>query len=175
MKKQLLVLQHSYLYVRVLAMTHKLKQRLKQNADFDSPVNEALLNLLVAADVVRKRISGVCAEFGLTQGQYNVLRILRGAYPEGHPRCDIAARMLEEAPDVTRLVDRLEKQNLVERDRADDDRRLSIARITEKGLQLLAEAEPQMKEIGKFFENSLSNNEARKLTNICEKIYAEKK
>lgn len=156
-------------------MTHKLKQRLKQNSDFESPVNEALLNLLVAADVVRKRINAVCAEFGLTQGQYNVLRILRGVHPQGHPRCDIAARMLEEAPDVTRLVDRLERQKLVERDRAEDDRRLSIARITEKGLQLLVEAEPQMSEIGKSFANRLSNNEARKLTNICEKIYSEKK
>ena len=169
------MLQHGYLYVGVLAVTHKLKQRLRQNADFDSTVNKALLNLLVAAHVVRKRINGICAEFGLTQGQYNVLQILRGAHPEGHPRCDIAARMFEEAPDVTRLVNRLEKQKLVERDRAEDDRRLSIARITEKGLHLLAEAEPQMKEIDKFFENRLSNNEARKLTNICEKIYAEKK
>ena len=156
-------------------MIHKLKQRLKQNSDFESPVNEALLNLLVAADVVRKRINAVCAEFGLTQGQYNVLRILRGVYPEGHPRCDVVARMLEEAPDVTRLVDRLEKQKLVKRDRVEDDRRLSITKITEKGLQLLAEAEPQMMKIGKFFENYLSNNEARKLTNICEKIYADKR
>lgn len=156
------------------AMTHKLKQRIKQTADFESAANEALLNLMVAADVVRKRIDRVCARFGVTLGQYNVLRILRGIHPQGHPRCEITARMLEDAPDVTRLVDRLERQKLVVRDRSEEDRRHSLARITEKGLQLLVEMEQPMMEVNDFFAEILSDAESRKLTNICEKIYAEK-
>ena len=82
--------------------------------------------------------------------------------------------MLEKAPDVTRLVDRLEERKLVERDRSDKDRRHSITRITEKGLRLLVEIEPQMVEGRELFAKCLSDNEARKLTNICEKIYAVK-
>lgn len=155
-------------------MTDKLKQRIKQTADFESPANEALLNLMVAADVVRKRVDRICARFGVTIGQYNVLRILRGVHPEGHPRCEISARMLEDAPDVTRLVDRLEKQKLVERDRSDEDRRHSLARITEKGLRLLDEMEQPMTEENELFANRLSDAESRKLTNICEKIYSDK-
>src|SRR5689334_18026073 len=98
---------------------------------------EAMLNLFVAVDHLRGKVGDVCGRFGITNGQYNVLRILRGAHPDGHPRCEIAKRMIEKAPDVTRLVDRLEAMGFVERARSKDDRRLSIARITPKGLQLL--------------------------------------
>src|SRR5262245_54731274 len=90
-----------------------LKHRIKQSADFKSPVDDAVLNLLVAAGYVQAQIDRACEEFDITRGQYNVLRILRGAGEEGHPRYEITERMIEKAPDVTRLIDRLEKQGLV--------------------------------------------------------------
>ncbi|MGH9160608.1 MAG: MarR family winged helix-turn-helix transcriptional regulator, partial [Vicinamibacteraceae bacterium] len=92
----------------------------------------AVVSLLVAAGHVRDRIDEACATFGLTSGQYNVLRILKGGPSEGYSRCDIAERMIERAPDVTRLVDRLAQGGLVERTRSGADRRLSLTRITSK-------------------------------------------
>jgi DNA-binding MarR family transcriptional regulator len=154
-------------------MGEALKRRIKQESAFESPAEEALLNLLVAADHMRDRIDKVCAAHGITRGQYNVLRILRGAHPKGHPRCEIAARMLEKAPDVTRLVDRLEEQDLVERDRSEDDRRLSLTRITDKGLKLLDTIAPAFEELAKYFSERISRRDCRELTRICEGLYAE--
>jgi DNA-binding MarR family transcriptional regulator len=154
-------------------MGEALKRRIKQESDFAGPAQEAMLNLMVAADHFRSRLDRVCAEFGITHGQYNVLRILRGAHPEGHPRCDIAARMLEKAPDVTRLVDRLEAQGLAERARSETDRRLSITRITEKGLALLEEMRPAMEGVERYFAERVSRRDARELTRICEGLYGE--
>jgi len=154
-------------------MGEALKRRIKQGADFAGPAQEAMLNLMVAADHFRSLLDRVCAEYGITHGQYNVLRILRGVHPEGHPRCEIAARMLEKAPDVTRLVDRLEAQGLVERARSEADRRLSITRITEKGLALLDEMRPALEEVERYFTERVSRRDARELSRICEGLYGE--
>jgi DNA-binding MarR family transcriptional regulator len=150
-------------------MSEILKRRIKQKADFGSPVNEGIINLMVAADHVRTIHERTCSEFGITAGQYNVLRILRGAGADGHPRCEIAERMVERAPDVTRLVDRLEKEGLVVRERSDDDKRQSITRITEKGLQLLDAMDETMGAVG----SKASLAEWIALSNVCEKIYDE--
>lgn len=154
-------------------MGDALRKRIKQTAAFESPAEEALLNLMVAADHVRGRLERVCTDFGITPGQYNVLRILRGAHPAGHPRCEIAARLIENAPDVTRLVDRLQSQGLVSRDRSEEDRRLSLTRVTRKGLQLLEKMEPAMEEANRYFKERVSRADCRELTRICEGIYAE--
>ena len=92
-------------------MTQALSRRLKQPR-FASPQQEALLSVIVAAGTINDLMDVVCERHGLTRSQYNVLRILRGVYPEGHPRCEIAQRMVERAPDVTRLVDRLQAQGI---------------------------------------------------------------
>lgn len=154
-------------------MGEALKRRIKQTAGFESPAAEAMLNLMVAADHVRARLDCACAGFGVTHGQYNVLRILRGVHPEGHPRCEIAARMLEKAPDVTRLVDRLEAQGLAERVRSEADRRLSLTRITPKGLELLERMEAPMNETGRYFSERVSRSDCRELSRICEGLYGE--
>ncbi len=154
-------------------MGEALKSWIKQTADFASPAEEAMLNLMVAADHIRTRIDHVCSQNGVTHGQYNVLRILRGAHPVGHPRCEIAARMIEKAPDVTRLVDRLEAQGFVERGRSDDDRRLSVSRITKKGIKLLEEMRPSIEEIERYFAERVSRRDCRELSRICEGLYGE--
>ena len=100
-----------------------------------------------------------------------VLRMLRGAHPQGHPRGEIASRMLTRSPDVTRLVDRLEEQGLVERDRVREDRRLSITRVTEKGLRLLEEMQPYIAEEQRRFANTVSRSDCIELSRICESIY----
>jgi DNA-binding MarR family transcriptional regulator len=152
-------------------MGDALRKRLLQ-ADFKSSVQEALLNLLVTADFIRGRMETACAAFGITASQYNVLRILRG-HPPGHSRCEIARRMLERAPDVTRLVDRLERQGLVERDRDAQDRRLSITRITASGRELLERMEPAIEETNRFFAERVSPGDRGELSRICEGLYGE--
>jgi len=151
-------------------MGDALKRRLQQSR-FENPHHEALLNLMVAASHVRARFDQVCLEHGITEGQYNALRILRGARPNGYPRCEIARRLIERAPDVTRLIDRLEKQGLVERARSGEDRRLSITRITRKGLQVLERMQPAMDEVHREFGERLPGRDARELSRICEGIY----
>jgi len=148
-----------------------LKGRIKQSVDFKSPIDEAFLNLLVAADYAQTQIDRICAEFDITRGQYNVLRILRGAGEAGHPRYEIAARMVEKAPDVTRLIDRLEKQGLVMRERSAEDKRHSITRITKKGLELLNRVEPKLDEAKHSISKKLSLPEWIALSSLCEKLY----
>lgn len=149
-----------------------LRRRIEQQR-FESPVVEAMLNLLVAADHVRSRITAVCDQFGMTLGQYNVLRILRGAHPEGHSRREIVRRMLERAPDVTRLVDRLEAGGFAERVPSERDRRLSITRITPKGLELLAQMDAPVAGLNAYFGERVSRRDCRELSRICEGLYGE--
>ena len=147
-----------------------LKRRIKQGR-FESPAQEALLNLLVAAGHVRQLVDEVCGRHGLTQGQYNVLRILRGVHPSGYPRCEIAARMVERAPDVTRLIDRLERQGFVERVRDESDRRLSVTRITRDGLEVLKRLDAPVSAIHRQLATRVRAADLKALSRICEQIY----
>lgn len=149
-----------------------LSRRLQQSR-FASPHHEAMLNLMVVVAYLRSRFDYVCEEHGITQGQYNVLRILRGVHPEGYPRREITRRMIERAPDVTRLIDRMERAGLVERGRSGEDRRLSITRITRKGLGLLERMQPEIDAMNEFLATRLSIADARELSRLCERIYAD--
>ena len=153
-------------------MGEALKKRIKQN-NFESSIQEALLNLLVAANDVREQVDRACSDHGVTLGQYNVLRILKGAHPHGHPRGEIADRMIERSPDVTRMVERLEQRGLVARDRSEEDRRLSITCITPKGLELLDQLRPRIDEVHRYFAERVSLRDRRELSRICEGIYGE--
>jgi DNA-binding MarR family transcriptional regulator len=153
-----------------MVMGDALRHRIQQT-HFESAAQEALLNLLVAADHLRARTERACSEFGLSASQYNVLRILRGVHPEGHPRCEIARRMLERAPDVTRLIDRLEKRGWAERDRSARDRRLSISRITPAGLELLERIAPRLELVQRELADRVPPDDCRQLSRICEAIY----
>jgi DNA-binding MarR family transcriptional regulator len=152
-------------------MGEALKQRLRQ-AKFESPAHEAMLNLLVAAGFVRERLDRLCEAHGITAAQYNVLRILRGAHPGGYPRCDVAARMIERAPDVTRIIDRLQRRGLVERARSSQDRRLSLTRITRKGMDLAERMRPEVDALHREIGRRLSAQDVRELSRISERLYA---
>jgi len=148
-----------------------LKKRLKQKK-FSSVEQEGLLNLFIASNYLHSKLDAICCGFKITLAQFNVLRILKGAHPEGYPRGEIIRRMVEPSPDVTRLIDRLIKEGLVERFTSDEDRRLSLARITKKGIALLTKINP---EIGKFlldYSSSLTKSEKELFSNICEKLYS---
>lgn len=147
-----------------------LKKRIKQE-HFRSDFSEAMLSLLVTADFLRNEMEAICSRSGLTTAQYNVLRILRSIYPEGYPRSEIIDRMIERAPDVTRLVDRLAAARLVVRDRSARDRRLSLTRITKKGIDLLNTIKPDLDALEDHFAAMISREDCMHLSRICETIY----
>jgi MarR family transcriptional regulator, organic hydroperoxide resistance regulator len=101
------------------------------------PARTAYITLLSTADRVKTFFESVCAPYDITGQQYNVLRILRGAGPEGLPTLMVSERMIERAPGITRMIDRLESKGLVVRETRAGDRRCVHCRITEKGLNLL--------------------------------------
>jgi DNA-binding MarR family transcriptional regulator len=114
-----------------------LLRELRQGRPFRSLEQEALLNILRTADALRHRLALVVAPEGITLQHYNVLRILRGAGPGGLPTLEIAQRMVERSPGITRLVDKLEALGLVQRNRPSDARRCVYCTITPQGLAAL--------------------------------------
>ncbi len=152
-------------------MGNVLKRRLKQSS-FESAEQEAILNILISSNHVKSKIEAVCTKYGISISQFNVLRILNGKYPEGYPRCEIISRMIDPAPDVTRLIDRLIKQGLVERYASTEDRRLSIARINKKGIAVLNKIKPKIDELNSLISGTLNITERKQLSILLEKVYS---
>ncbi len=137
-----------------------------------SPAAAAMLNLIVASSRVEYGMEKVFEPYGITRRQYNVLRILRGVYPEGHPRSEVSARMVDRAPDVTRLIDRLVQIGYVERLRGTKDKRESIARLTQKGFDVMHTLDPIVANyIEKEFGGLYSKDECLNLSALCERTY----
>lgn len=149
-----------------------LKKRLKSKK-FESEDLAVILNIFVTSYFLRSKHDEVFQRYGLTMPQYNVLRILKGNYPEGYSRCEIISRMVEPAPDVTRIVDRLVKEKLAERYYSEEDKRLSLTRITKKGIELLNKIKPDIDELNNLISSKLTNNEKKKLSEMLEKIYGD--
>lgn len=116
----------------------RIQDEIKQQRPFRSQHEEAAIALMRTADLVRRLVGGVVEPHDITVQQYNVLRILRGAGEQGLPTLEIAERMIEQTPGITRLIDRLEAKKLVDRQRCNEDRRRVWCRITPAGLALLA-------------------------------------
>jgi len=151
-------------------MTEALRRRLKQ-AQFTSPAQEALLSIMVAAATVNELMDRLCAKRNITRAQYNVLRILRGVYPDGHPRREIACRMLDRASDITRLVDRLEARKLVRRARGSEDQRQTITYITAKGIRLLDAMRPVIEAQTAALLSRFNDDDCRELSRLCALIF----
>jgi len=118
-------------------MARDLRHDLKMTRPFASLAQEAHLNIARAAAELEHTFEDAFKAHGVTNTQFNVLRILRGAGSEGLCRAEIGERMLRRVPDVTRLLDRLEQAKLITRERVGDDRRFVTPRITARGLALL--------------------------------------
>jgi len=108
--------------------------------------------------------------YGITGTQYNVLRILRGAEPEGLCRNELRDRMLTRMPDVTRLLDRMEEAGLVERTRDTEDRRMVSSRITKKSMQLLADLDPLVADNEKHFFAGISRDQIQTLIDVLDVV-----
>src|SRR6266550_2218569 len=127
-------------------MPSRLQVEIKQTKPFPRRSSEALLSVLRTAALLEHSVNEVLRPYGITELQYNVLRILRGAGPDGWCGRAISERLVSKVPDVSRLLDRMEGMQLLRRERDATDRRHVTARITPKGLRLLDEATPELDE-----------------------------
>ena len=121
--------------------------KLKPRNPASTPEERLFLALLRTADALGQDAEQLTKSIGLTGTQYNVLRILRGAGPNGLPCRGIGERMISRDPDMTRLLDRMEKGGLITRARQKDDRRVVNTQITEEGLGLLRKLDQPMREL----------------------------
>jgi DNA-binding MarR family transcriptional regulator len=156
-------------------MAGKLKDEIRKAKPFASAEQEAFLNALRTADVLTRGLADLLKPAGLSPTQYNVLRILRGAgggaAGEGRPALscgEIAERMITAEPDVTRLLDRLEKAGLAERERSTEDRRVVRARVTEKGLAVLERLDGPVLELHERQLGHLGRERLRQLIELLE-------
>ncbi len=130
---------------------------------------DVFLDLIRTADLLSRRADQLLKNEDLSMTQYNVLRILRGS-PEGLSCGDISSRMITRDPDITRLLDRMEKRGLISRSRETIDRRMVIAKITSTGLELLARLDKPVQDthraqFGHLGEKRL--NELSELLAVC--------
>lgn len=150
----------------------RIQQEIKQTRPFRTTAQEAGIALLRTTDLVRRRMSAALEAEDVTVQQYNVLRILRGAGPEGLPTLEIAERMIEQAPGITRLLDRLEAKGLVSRERCPTDRRQVTCRIAKPGLALLAALDPMVDALDDSMLGNLTRTELKQLIHLLDRIRA---
>ena len=131
---------------------------------------DTILALLQATDRVRRSLSAVLRQRDLTLQQYNVLRILRGAAPEALPTLEIAERMIEKTPGASRLVDRLEAQGLVHRERCPEDRRQVLCTLTERAREILAELDEPITRADTECLAQLSDREKHQLRDLASRV-----
>ncbi len=126
--------------------------------------------MLKTADVLRRSMTSRLEPYEITPQQYNVLRILRGARPEGLPTLSIGERLIEEMPGMTRLLDRLEAKGLVQRKRCEHDRRQVLCYLTEPGERLLAALDPVVSAGEERLSSAITVSEAETLVALLEKV-----
>ena len=146
----------------------RLEEAIQQEA-FKSEYQKAVVNLMYTYFFVKEKLSSRLNDYGVTLQQYNVLRILKGQYPKGITTSDIRSRMLDKMSDASRLVDRLEKLELVIKKVNPDDRRLVIVTITEAGLELLEKVEMEKGSIEQL-SDKLNVEEVSQLNTLLDKM-----
>lgn len=155
-----------------MATTRKsaLAVALKQNRPFASLQQEAFLSILRTASELSHAADKFLREFGITQPQYNVLRILRGAGAEGLCRNEISARMVAATPDMSRLLDRMERSGWITRERDENDRRQVSTFITDSGRKLLTVAEGPVHEQTQRLLDGAKSSDLKMLLDVLAQI-----
>ncbi len=147
-----------------------IRNEIRQTRPFESAADEAVVTLLATADRARAALSRITEAHDITLQQYNVLRILRGAGEEGLPTLDIASRMIEKSPGITRLLDRLEARSLVRRARCPEDRRQVLCHATGAARRLLAGLDRPVAEAGRGLLTSLDPPRTAELIRLLDAV-----
>jgi DNA-binding MarR family transcriptional regulator len=145
-----------------------LKAEIEQIAPFSSIEEEAILNLLRTSDCMSRAFHQKTRAWGLTSTQYNVLRILRGAQPEGLTCAAIGARMITAEPDITRLLARLKTLKLIRQHRDSHDRRVLWTQITDAGLNVLHKMDPVIESLPKELLGHMSREDLGGIIRLLE-------
>jgi DNA-binding MarR family transcriptional regulator len=138
--------------------SRSLADEIKQTRPFRSKSQEAVIALLRTANLLSRRLDEVCQAEGITHQQYNVLRILRGARGP-LPTMEIAERMIEQAPGITRHVNNLENRGLIRREQWTGDRRQMLCQITPAGLRLLERLDPAIDRLDDTFHGRVTEKQ----------------
>lgn len=146
-----------------------IQKEIKQTRAFRSKSQEAMVALLRTVDLLKRHVGAVVEDSGVTLQQYNVLRILRGSHPDSLLTLEISDRMIEHAPGITRLLDRLESRGLIRRERCSTDRRRVHCWITDEGLRILADLDTPMDEADEAIA-ALGDANITRLLNLLEQI-----
>ena len=147
-------------------MSIELKDELKQTRPFKSLCEEAQLNIVRTSNLLTDSMEQMLKPHGITGTQYNVLRILRGAGPDGLCRNEVSSRLINRMPDATRLLDRMEEAGLVTRERSETDRRLVRTLLTEKGRKLVDDLDDDVLEENERGIGHLSEDQLKTLVNL---------
>jgi DNA-binding MarR family transcriptional regulator len=147
-------------------------EEILQTRPFASAAEEGVVTLVATADRVRDGLAQVVEPRGITLQQYNVLRILRGAGASGLPTLEIAARMVEKSPGITRLVDRLERRGLVRRSQCPRDRRRVLCHSTTAASRLLTALDEPMSAAAARCFASLDRSHTLELIALLDRIRA---
>ncbi len=145
-----------------------LKIEIEQAAPFSSREEETLLNLLRTADCLHRRLQLGIRAWGVTLTQYNVLRILRGAQPQGLTCAAIGSRMVTAEPDITRLLNRLKALKFARQRRDRRDRRMVWTQITGAGLELLRAMDPVVEQLPKSLLGGMKSENLVELNRLLE-------
>lgn len=136
---------------------------------FSSPQEEALLSILRSADCLQRNFQQRLKPYGLTATQYNVLRILRGASPNGLTCSSIGRMMITAEPDITRLLARLKAHTLVRQERDQHDRRVVWTFISDQGLATLASLDSMVEQAPRELLGELNCTEVAELIRLLDK------
>jgi DNA-binding MarR family transcriptional regulator len=146
-------------------MAQKLREQIRQTRPFQSKEEEALLNLRRTADCVHRAFQQIMRPYGLTETQYNALRILRGAGDSGLRCSEVGDRLVSHDPDITRLLNRLERRELIHRQRDEKDKRVVYTVISDAGRELLKELDLI---VGQSVQSLLGHLSAAKLDSLID-------
>lgn len=147
-----------------------VREAIRQTKPFRSDGHEALLTLLATSEKIMRPYEQLLGEHDLTVQQFNVLRILRGAGKDGLPTLEIADRMVERTPGITRLIDRIEKKGLVDRVRSPADRRQVRCFITADGLALLRLLDRPISALDAHAFDPLPAEHVRRLIRLLDRV-----
>jgi DNA-binding MarR family transcriptional regulator len=147
-------------------VTGGIQVELKQRKPFSSLEEEAFVALQRTADALSRQFEGLMKAHGLSATQYNVLRILRGAGPGGLACSEIGERMITRDPDITRLLDRMERRKLVQRARDRADRRIILAQITPDGSKVLKSLDRPVKDLHRKLLHHMGQASLRSLIQL---------
>lgn len=145
-----------------------LKQEIAQQLPFSSVEEEAMLNIMRTADCLHRVFQHRTRDWGVTSTQYNVLRILRGAQPQGLTCSAIGDRMITAVPDITRLLGRMKAQKLIKQQRDKRDRRVVWTQISATGLELLSKMDSEINRIPRELLGHLNREELAELIRLLE-------